>query len=462
MKKTLRNGTRVPLLVVLCVCALNIGAARADDDDDGVHERKIQIDEAPAAARAAIRKAVGDGRIVDIGAISEDGAVVRYEVECIKDGREVDIVVSPDGALLESHVEQDGDDDDGEVVEGRLTAKAAQTVRTRWPDAAIVDIDVERAGGMKLHKVTLEDARTELEAEIAPDGTLVSTQRTVRADDVPSAARRALRDAAGRDELFAIEMEVVMATVESGRVHELPSPLTLYAAKFSRDGAMQEVVVDPNGSPARKPGPWRSTFDVDPSTLASVGRNPYFILEPGHRIQLAGEDETVTITVLDETRIVDGVEARVVEEREWSDGTLIEVSRNYFAIDPTTGDVYYFGEEVDVYGPDGRVTGHSGAWLSGEDGARFGLIMAGTQVVGDRYYQEYAPGAAMDRAMVVNAHAALDTPMKKFTDCLYIRESSDLERGFSHKWYAPGIGMIGDDDLRLVKVETAHGASEHP
>jgi hypothetical protein len=35
--------------------------------------------------------------------------------------------------------------------------------------------------------------------------------------------------------------------------------------------------------------------------------------------------------VLDETKTVDGVETRIVEERETVNGKPIEVSRNYFA-----------------------------------------------------------------------------------------------------------------------------------
>ena len=106
-----------------------------------------------------------------------------------------------------------------------------------------------------------------------------------------------------------------------------------------------------------------------------------------------------------------------------------------------------------MYDRAGQIIGHGGAWLSGQDGARFGLIMPEEQLVGDRYYQEFAPKTAMDRAQNVTLSATLKTPMKTFRKCFYVRESSDLERGLSHKWYAAGIGMIGDDELRLVNVE---------
>jgi hypothetical protein len=45
-----------------------------------------------------------------------------------------------------------------------------------------------------------------------------------------------------------------------------------------------------------------------------------------------GEMIDLVITVLNETKVVDGIETRVVEERESEDGELVEISRNYFAV----------------------------------------------------------------------------------------------------------------------------------
>jgi hypothetical protein len=191
---------------------------------------------------------------------------------------------------------------------------------------------------------------------------------------------------------------------------------------------------------------------VDKGKLANVGRSPFFVLVPGFQIHLAEDDEKVVITVTDETEVVDGVETRVVEERETKGDEVVEISRNFFAIDKATGDVYYFGEDVDDY-KDGEVAGHGGAWRSGVDGAKFGLIMPGKPRVGDKYYQEIAPKKAMDRAEVVELNAELATPFKKFTRVLRTRETTPLNpREVSEKWYAAGIGMIGDEGLRLVKV----------
>ena len=126
------------------------------------------------------------------------------------------------------------------------------------------------------------------------------------------------------------------------------------------------------GQPAKD---WQAVFAVDKKTLGVKGANPYFNLTPGYTLSYRHGKDTDTLTVLNETRLIDGVETRAVEDREMKDGRLIELTRDYYAIDSVTNDVYYFGEDVDVY-KNGKVTGHEGTWLSGVKGAKFGLMMA--------------------------------------------------------------------------------------
>ena len=209
----------------------------------------------------------------------------------------------------------------------------------------------------------------------------------------------------------------------------------------------------PASSPPRAPG-FRSTFAVDRTRLRSTGRGRYLVLEPGHRVELAGGGSRLVVTVTNRTRRVDGVETRVVEEREQHAGQLVEVSRNYLAIDPGTGDVYYFGEDVDEY-EGGRLAGHGGSWHAGEGGARFGLLVPGAPTTGDRFQQELAPGVAEDRGEVLGVDATVTTPVGTFAHCLDLRETSPLDRDASHKQYAPGVGLIRDDEVVLVAAPAA-------
>jgi len=198
-------------------------------------------------------------------------------------------------------------------------------------------------------------------------------------------------------------------------------------------------------------GDWTSVFLVEPDELVSVGRNPYFVLEPGYYLVLEGGGERLIITVLNETKKVDGVETRVVEERETKRGKLTEVARNYFAISKRTNDVFYFGEDVDMY-KDGKVVSHDGSWLSGVNGQRFGLMMPGRPLLHARYYQEIAPKVAMDRATIVSVSETVKTPAGEFTNCLKVEETSPLSRFTTeYKYYAPGVGMVSDGEMTIVK-----------
>lgn len=202
-------------------------------------------------------------------------------------------------------------------------------------------------------------------------------------------------------------------------------------------------------------GEWTSAFLTEPDELSSTGRNPYFVLEPGYVLVLEGGGAQLIVTVLNETKKVDGVETRVVEERETKGGQLIEVARNYFAISKRTNDVFYFGEDVDMY-KDGKITNHDGTWLSGVNGSKFGLIMPGRPLLNARYYQEVAPKVAMDRATIVSVTETVETPAGVFKNCLKVEETTPLQRFVTeYKYYCAGIGMVRDGSLKLVKAGKA-------
>jgi hypothetical protein len=200
---------------------------------------------------------------------------------------------------------------------------------------------------------------------------------------------------------------------------------------------------------------WKTSFDLENCNFAYTGKNSYFILEPGYQVILEGIEDSeilqMAMTVLTETKIVDGVETRVVEEREIEGGDLIEVSRNYFAICRPTNNAIYFGEDVDMY-EDGEVVSHEGAWLAGQNRAKDGMIMPGKAEIGLKYYQEIAPGIAEDRAEIISVNDTLNTPAGTISNLLKTEETNPLEPDEKEfKFYAPGIGLIQDEALKLVK-----------
>lgn len=200
-------------------------------------------------------------------------------------------------------------------------------------------------------------------------------------------------------------------------------------------------------------------FRLHECAFSASGRNTYFNLNPGHRLVLEGENLVVQITVLRAKKKITfrengeriTVRCRVIEEREWVDGELVEVSRNFFARCKRTGNVYYFGENVDNY-EDGEIVDHEGSWRAGRNGAKPGLIMPSVFLLGAKYMQEIAEeDEALDRARHAEMGITFETPAGTFENCIKIVETSEVEPGEkSIKIYAPNVGMIFDDGIKLV------------
>lgn len=217
----------------------------------------------------------------------------------------------------------------------------------------------------------------------------------------------------------------------------------------------------PAGAALAHDPPFTGDFDRARCTFTSTGSNPYFPLWPGLSLLLEGEEESdgetvdiqARLTILTATELVDGVLTRVFEERESEDGELIEVSRNFMALCRETGDVWYFGEDVDIY-EDGEIVAHDGAWRAGVNGAKPGIIMLGTPVNGARYQQELAPGVAEDQAEVTAVGGEADLPGGAFEGVIDIVDTNALNPGSPGdlKRYAPGVGQITDETLELVEI----------
>jgi hypothetical protein len=243
------------------------------------------------------------------------------------------------------------------------------------------------------------------------------------------------------------------------RTHLLLIPLLLIGAA---------LVIAVGDAPPEEPG-YTVDFGLRPGdVLRPRGNNPYFPLRPGTFLRYEGVEDgnfvELEMTVLAQVQPVrlqvDGqwmvVRTRVVEEREWINGELVELSHNYYACSPVSGNVFHFGEDVEIYEEGGGVT-HDGAWLAGQEGAAAGLMMPGVFLLGSRYHQELAPGVAMDRAEHVAMGLTLGTPAGVFEDCVMVVDTTPLEPDEETvKVYAPNVGLIVDGPLELVEYDQLH------
>jgi hypothetical protein len=200
-----------------------------------------------------------------------------------------------------------------------------------------------------------------------------------------------------------------------------------------------------------------SSFMFERCKFETTGDNPFFPLRPGWQVRLESDEEVATITVLDETRKVNGVRTRVVEEfeseRDGDELVPVERSLNFMAYCKQTGSIAYFGEEVFFFDDEGDPIPGTGGWLDGQNGARAGLIMPGTILVGGGYYQEIAPeDSALDKGRIVALEESCEVGDFEFDEqCVQIVDTSDCDPDSEDlKVFAAGIGNVVDEDLEVT------------
>lgn len=289
-------------------------------------------------------------------------------------------------------------------------------------------------------------------ANCASEAELQETKASVSAGDLPAVVKEAFEETFPNGRIVTIEKEVKGEDVVQYDVVILVGA-NEYEVEISPKGKIlesKEIASAGKAAGGEQDKKWTRSFGQEDCKFSSVGRNRFFSLEPGDQLVLESSSEKVVITVLNETRKIGNVVTRVIEEREEEDGKLKEISRNFYAICKEHGNVFYYGEEVDIY-EDGKIVMHSGAWRADEKNSQAGIMMPGTILLGARHYQEIAPNA-MDRAEIIRDDVTLKTPAGTFKNCIIVEETTGLdpsEKG--HKTYAPGVGLIQDEDLLLIK-----------
>lgn len=194
----------------------------------------------------------------------------------------------------------------------------------------------------------------------------------------------------------------------------------------------------------------------DETSFTNNGTNPFWVLTPGFHAVLEGQKSgvpsKVDITVTNNTHPISGGPlVRVVEEKDYVNGQLIEIAEDYLAISTRTNSVYYFGE-LDTQYQNGQPVGTAGSWEAGVDGAQFGMLMPGAVLLGARFQQELAPGIALDKSQVINMGVTITVPAGTFQNCVQLQDTSGLTpTGHAEtKVFCPGVGEVQDEQVFLT------------
>lgn len=220
--------------------------------------------------------------------------------------------------------------------------------------------------------------------------------------------------------------------------------------------------------------------------------NEYFPLNPGTRYTYKNYDEkdeiqeTIVVEVKDETREIEGIECRVVQDTvyegdrdESGEHPKIEDTSDWYALRENEDgfyDVWYLGE-IALNFEDGVISNIDGSWTYGVEGAKPGILMYGDPAAheGETYRQEFALSEAEDVATIVEilTHEEFKAQVWGGEDVpglfgdgpfLHTIDFAPLEPGvYEDKYYGFGVGNVlivkpaTDEDPAemevLVKVE---------
>jgi hypothetical protein len=185
---------------------------------------------------------------------------------------------------------------------------------------------------------------------------------------------------------------------------------------------------------------------LDPAEFTTEIDNPWWPMTPGSRWVYdeveGGERLRVEVTVTDETRTVDGIEARVVRDVVTdANGEPVEVTDDWYAQD-SEGNVWYLGEDTAEY-ENGKPVNTHGSFQAGTDGAEAGVIMPADPQPGLEYREEYYADEAEDAAKVLSLSEQVGVAAGHYEDLLMTSNVNPLEpKVQEYKFYARGIGPV--------------------
>lgn len=349
----------------------------------------------------------------------------------------------------------------------RVPEKVATTFNHQYSNASNVDWDVEENGEWEAE---FEVDKKEMSAIFGQNGQWLETETEIEVSQLPEAVTLSLKN--NFKDYTIKEVEYLESPKDKGYELSLNVDKQDIEVLMGKDGKiLKQKMEEENegdeeseehygesveeGHEHHETFGFTNEFNMDQYTFSSTGKNTYFILEPGYQLILEGKDGEdsgrLEITILDKLEKVGNIETRIMEEKEMVNGELVEISRNYLAFCKETADIFYFGEEVDIY-ENGKIINHEGAWRADEPGNKAGILIPGRIFTAARYYQEIAPEKAMDRAEIISSSEELTTPAGHFSHCLKTKETSGLNPNEQeYKYYAPGVGLIREEDLFLVK-----------
>jgi hypothetical protein len=197
--------------------------------------------------------------------------------------------------------------------------------------------------------------------------------------------------------------------------------------------------------------------EFDPGQFSNPTQidNRFLPLTPGNQLVLEGVADrgpgvlphTVTFTVTDLVKVIDGVPSLVMWDVDENEGEIVEAELAFFAQDDA-GNVWNLGEYPEEY-EDGFFLGAPNTWIAGVADAEGGIHMLANRRVGDSYLQGFAPEIDFLDCATVERKGARECDIPAaggacYRNVLVTHERSPLDPGnaIQTKSHAPRVGIV--------------------
>ncbi|MCK4660286.1 MAG: PepSY-like domain-containing protein [Phycisphaerae bacterium] len=192
-------------------------------------EEKVSLDQVPPAVKATILKEAAGAEITEIERETKNGKTV-YEAEFLRDGREIEVKVGPDGTLLGRKVEHEGDDEDDITVD-QIPGPARKALQQLAGGAKLLKAEREKEHGVLVYEAEWSVSGVKHEAAVTADGTLLETEQIIPVEKAPAAVRAAIAKHFGANVKVVVEKMMIV----------------VYEVEARIDGKEKELLISPTG-----------------------------------------------------------------------------------------------------------------------------------------------------------------------------------------------------------------------
>jgi len=162
-------------------------------------EESIPTEKVPAAVRAAAAKGVGEGTKISF----ERKTMYLYEIHFDKDGKEGEMLFTPDGRRTAEpkDIKQDegpkkhtspGESADKAKDTDQIPKVVMAALKAKFPNAEIRKWTREKEGNDVIFDIEFTERGRACEADIKEDGTYINYEKAIVAKDLPAAVSKAI------------------------------------------------------------------------------------------------------------------------------------------------------------------------------------------------------------------------------------------------------------------------------